>query len=143
VDYEILDNITSADIAVSVKADNLNELFMKSGIALVSEMTDEPDLIREREKRSGTLNHQELELLFFQFLNEILFYKDAEGLILKPAYVDIKTEAGEYLCNYLLAGEKIDESLCGFRIDIKGVSLHHLKIEEEGGIFKGIAVFDA
>lgn len=142
MDYEILDNITSADIAVSVKADNLNELFMKGGIALVSEMTDELDLIKEREKRIGTLNHHELELLFFQFLNELLFFKDAEGLILKPVKVEIKAEDGEYICTYIFSGELINDSLCGFRVDIKGVSLHHLKIEEEGGIFKGIAVFD-
>jgi len=143
MDYEILDNITSADIAVAVTGENLNELFMKGGMALVSEMTDDPGKIIEKEIRSGTLRHEELDLLFFGFLNEILFYKDAEGVILKPINVEIESSGGEYTCTYIFAGELINESLCGFRVDIKGVSLHHLKIEENGGFFKGVAVFDA
>ena len=143
MDYEILHNITSADIAVSVTGDNLNDIFIKGGIALVSEMTDDPGKIMEKERRSGSLSHNELELLFFEFLNEILFYKDAEGLILKPINVEIETEGDKFICRFLFSGEKIEESICGFRVDIKGVSLHHLKIEKRDGFFRGIAVFDA
>ncbi len=143
MDYEILENITSADIAVAVTGENLNELFMKGGMALVSEMTDDPGKIIEKETRIGALSHHELELLFFQFLNEILFYKDAEGVILKPVNVKIESSGGEYTCTYIFAGEVINESLCGFRVDIKGVSLHHLKIEKWDGVFRGVAVFDA
>ena len=143
MDYEVLDNITSADIAVAVTGDNINELFMKGGIALVSEMTDYPGKIIEKVRRSGSLSHPELELLFFQFLNEILFYKDAEGVILKPINVGIELSGGEYTCTYIFSGELINESLCGFRVDIKGVSLHHLRIEKRDGIFRGVAVFDA
>jgi len=143
MDYEIIDNITSADIAVAVTGENLNELFMKGGIALVSEMTDDPGKIMEKEIRSGSLSHHELDLLFFQFLNEILFYKDAEGVILKPINVEIESEGGVYICRYLFSGELINKSLCGFRVDIKGVSLHHLKIEKIVEGFKGVAVFDA
>jgi SHS2 domain-containing protein len=142
MDYEIRDNITSADIAVSVKGESLNEIFVKAGIALVSEMTDSPDKIRDMELREDVLTNPDLELLLFNFLNEILFFKDAEGLILKPAAAEIELQGSEYLCRYTLRGEKISESICGFRVDVKGISLHALEIVSSGTSYSATVVFD-
>lgn len=142
MDYEIVDNITSADIAVSVKGKSLNEIFVKAGNALVSEMTDSPDKIRDIELRRDVISNPDLELLLFNFLNEILFYKDGEGLILKPAAAEIELQGSEYLCRYTLSGEKITESICGFRVDVKGVSLHGLEIIKTDDLYTASVVFD-
>jgi SHS2 domain-containing protein len=142
MDYEILDNITCADIAVSVKGESLNEIFVKAGIALVSEMTDFPVKIRDMELREDVLTNPDLELLLFNFLNEMLVYKDGEGLILKPVKAEIELQDSEYLCRYTLRGEKISESRCGFRVDVKGISLHALKITHSGNSYSTTVVFD-
>ena len=142
MDYEILDNITSADIALSVKGESLSDIFIQAGNALVAEMTDYPGRIRDIESRCSIVSNPDLELLLFNFLNEILFYKDSEGLILKPVHIKIEFKGTEYLCSYELCGEKIKKSKCGFRVDIKGVALHRLEIIRSGDSYSAVIVFD-
>ena len=47
MDYELIENITAADIAIRVRANSLNELFIKGGIALMSEMLDDVSSIKK------------------------------------------------------------------------------------------------
>jgi SHS2 domain-containing protein len=142
MDYEIVHDITSADIAVRVKGETLTGLFVNAAEALMSELVEDIALINRELQVTGELHNTELNMLYFEFLGEFLFYKDSRSLLLLPEEVAVTKESGAYTCRYMLAGEEIDRERHMFRVDIKAVTLHELKIYEHQGMFTAITVFD-
>ncbi len=143
MNYELIENITSADIAIRVKAPSLGLLFNYAVAALMSEMLEDINSIKPEIIKNGSLSGEDLPLLYFEFLNEFIFFKDAENLLLLPVNIEVSCTEGLYTFSYILAGEKIDKTLHKFRVDIKAVTLHELKLYETGGIFIAETVFDA
>jgi SHS2 domain-containing protein len=142
MNYELIENITSADIAVRVKASSLSLLFKSGAEALMSEMIEDINSINNSVSKNGTLEGSDLSILYFEFLNEFLFFKDAENLLLLPEEITITPSNSLYICSYKLTGEKINRDVHRFRVDIKAVTLHALDLYEENGIFIAESVFD-
>jgi len=142
MDYEIIEEITHADIAVRVKAGSYDELFVKSGRALISEMVENPDDISSLIIKEGSLAGASIDLIYFEFLNEILFFKDAESLLMLPAKISVTGTDDEYKCSFSLSGEKIIRDKHIFRVDVKAVTMHGLRIYKENDLFIAEAVFD-
>ncbi len=140
--YELIENITSADIAVRVKAPSLNILFEYGAEALMSEMIEDISSINKSVSKTGSIEGPDLSLLYFEFLNEFLFFKDAENLLLLPDEIAVSCAEGLYMCSFTLTGEKINRDVHQFRVDIKAVTLHALALYEENGIFIAESVFD-
>lgn len=142
MNYELIHNITAADIAVRVRASSLSLLFKYGAEALMSEMTDDISAIKTVIAREGLLEGSDPSLLYFEFLNEFLFFKDAENLLLLPSDVEVSLTNGIYCCKYTLKGEKIRREAHQFKVDIKAVTLHGLQIYEKEGLFVAESVFD-
>ena len=142
MDYELIHDITRADIAVRVKGLSPDDLFVRAGRALISEMTEDISSINRDVYIDGELRTTELDMLFIEFLNEIVFYKDSRSLLLLPETVHITCDSGTYLCRYSLSGEKINRDKHEFRVDIKAVTLHGLRLYREGDSYIAETVFD-
>jgi len=140
--YELIENITSADIAVRVKAPSLGLLFNYGAEALMSEMVENISSIKSIISKKGTFEGEDVSLLYFEFLNEFLFFKDAENLLLLPVGVEVLNTGSLYSCSYILKGEKIDRKIHKFKVDIKAVTLHGMRIFEDDGVFTAESVFD-
>ncbi len=140
--YEIIDNITSADIAVRVKAPTLSLLFTYGAEALVSEMVEDISSIKKSVIKNGLIEGDDLPILYFEFLNGILFFKDAESLLLLPSKIDVTHDNRLYRCSYQLHGDLIDADLHKITADIKAVTLHQLNIYKNKNLFIAESVFD-
>jgi len=140
--YELIENITSADIAVRVKAPSQSLLFKYGAEALMSEMIEDISSIKFTISKNGKFEGTDLSLLYFEFLNEFLFFKDAENLLLIPYSVEIVSSEDLYKCSYILKGEKINRDRHKFKVDIKAVTLHALRIYKENEIYIAESVFD-
>ncbi len=142
MNYDIIHNITAADIAVRVKAPSLDLMFRYGAEALMSEMVEDISSIKKIISKSGILEGEDLSLLYFEFLNEFLFFKDSDNLLLLAETVEVSNSRGMYSCVYTLKGEEINREIHNFRVDIKAVTLHGLRIYEHGGFFIAESVFD-
>ena len=142
MDYEIIHDMTSADIAVRVKGETLAGLFANAGNTLMSELMEEITMINPKVRVTGEIRNTEPDMLYFDFLNEFLFYKDSRDLLLLPESVEVVKESDTYICRYTLVGEHIDRDKHRFRVDIKAVTLHGLKVYEHHGTFIAVTVFD-
>lgn len=142
MNYEYIENITSADIAVRVKAPSLSLLFLYGAEALVSETIEDLSSINKTLTKQGTVSGDDIELLYSGFLNEILFLRDSEQLILAPEKTEITLTGNICTCNYVLKGERINSGYHKFRSEIKAVTLHGLKIYKDGELYIAESVFD-
>ncbi len=138
--FELTDLHTSADIGLIATGKNLIELFNDAAIGLTSIMVDIDGLTENRE-RPVSLRGENLEDLFFQWLSEIIFIKDAECFLMKRSEIDFEEEGCAALRG-ILFGDSIDPKRHILKTDVKAVTFYKFRIEKAGEIWKAEVVFD-
>lgn len=134
--YEYLDDAATADIAFIARAGRLEELFTAAAEATVNVMVEDLDSIRPAERREIALEAEALDMLLFALLQELIYLKDAEGLLLRVSGVTLDLEAGRQRLRAVALGEPLDLSRHRTRVDVKAVTLHRFSVERlaaEGG----------
>lgn len=134
------ENIAIADAAFTIKGKSLEELFENAAIALMSSMAD-ISRIDQKEKRKILLENKALDLLLFDFLNEIIFYKDSESLLFSKFNVKID-KRNIYKLNALISGEKANPKKHRVSIDIKAITMHMFKVVKTKDGYEARVVID-
>src|SRR5438067_7764273 len=80
--YKYLEDIGTADIAFEATGRNLPELFMSAADATMNVMIENLDAIEPRSTKQIQLKSDAIDMLLFDFLQELIFFKDAEQLLL-------------------------------------------------------------
>jgi SHS2 domain-containing protein len=140
--YRYLEEIATADIAFEARAASREELFIAAADALVNVMVEKLDDVQPLERRSIEVVDTTLEMLLFNVLQELVFYKDAEHLLLRLTTATIDQQDGEYLFRGLAMGEMIDRSRHQLGADVKAVTMHRFAVEQSDGGWRATAVLD-
>ena len=140
--FRFLEEIATADVAFEAWGDTLQELFISSAAALLGTMTAAPERVARREELTVRLEHEELDLLLFSFLQELIFYKDARRLLLHANRVRIEEREGLFRLEAQVSGEQIDAGRHRLLVDVKAVTLHRFRLLLEDRIWKAIVVLD-
>ena len=140
--YQILEGIARADVAYQVFGKTIEELFVNAAEAVSQTMVDitavQPLLSSKCKVQSS-----KLEELFLDFINELIFLKDAKNLIFSKYQLKIThLDARNYQLDAFLWGDKIDPKKHKLRLDVKAVTRHKLNIKKAGNIYEAIIVLD-
>lgn len=119
----------TADVQFEAYGSDLKELFGNCALAL-SEVMADTKKIEPKKKISLGLKNKNREELLFDFLSQIIFYKDAEQLVFSKFKVEIKEKEGIYCLKADLVGEKINPEKHSLRDDAKAITWHHFQIEK-------------
>jgi SHS2 domain-containing protein len=111
-------------------------------VALVNVMIKNIDAIQENESRSLHLCGDTMELLLFNFLQEIIYYKDAEKLLLVYYHLDIENTLKEWVLNCRAAGEDLDPLRHEQLVDVKAVTLHQFKVPQSDRGWSAFIILD-
>ena len=126
--YEFLEDIAIADIAFRAWGKDLRETFVAAADATTNVMVEDLESIQPREKRELRLENDYLDMLLFDLLQELIYYKDAEELLLRVHQIEIKEKDHHHLLKGVASGEKIDRNRHQLRVDVKAVTLHRFKL---------------
>ena len=127
--YEFLEDVATADIAFKARAKSLEETFVAAADATLHVMIEELDSIEPREERRLRLENEELDLLLFDLLQELIYYKDSERLLLRVTQLQIEHGEHEYLLQGVARGETLDPERHPQRVDVKAVTLHRFQLQ--------------
>ena len=105
-------------------------------------MIDNLDAIEPRETRQIALSGDKIDMLLFDFLQELIYFKDAKRLLLRPRETQIDQKGEAYFLKATLAGEQLDASRHQQRADVKAVTLHGFSVEKEEGGWKANVLLD-
>ena len=94
--YRFQDEISTADVAFEAWGATREELFISAAAALLATMTAAPEQVMRRQELSIRLEHEELDLLLWTFLQELIFIKDARRLLLHADSVRIEELEGVF-----------------------------------------------
>src|SRR5215471_9914936 len=108
--YHYLEEIGTADIAFEAIGRDLPELFIAAADATMNVMIDNLDAIESRETRQIELSKDNIEMLLFDFLQELIYFKDAKRLLLRTPEMEIEPKGEEYFLKARLAGERLDDT---------------------------------
>ena len=140
--FYFLEDIVTADVAFEAWGDTREELFADCASALLATMADEPEKIERRKTISINLAHEELDLLLYSFLAELVFYKDARRMLLHADSVQIDEQKGAFRLKAIVKGEEIAPKRHRLLVDVKAVTLHRFKVVREDGVWKATIVLD-
>ena len=140
--YEFLEDIAIADIAFRAWGKNLEEIFIAAGDATVNTMIENLDAIEPKETRTFTLENDALDMLLFNFLQEFVYYKDSELLLLRAQQVQIEEKGSEYHLSAVTQGEKLDRDRHEERVDVKAVTLHRFQLEKTDDGWTAMVILD-
>ncbi len=140
--YKYLEEIATADIAFEAWADSLRDLFIVSSDALVNVMVEDLDTIKKKESKLIHLQNIALDLLLFDVLQEIIYYKDAFRLILRLDSAEIAENKGQFLFKGTARGELIDPQRHRLAADVKAVTFHQLQLNNNKGMWNAHVVLD-
>lgn len=135
------DDIAIADTAFTVKGKNAKELFENAAIALISSMADITKIESKQERRFELLA-EKLDVLLFDFLNELLFYKDSENLLFSQFNVKIDKSTQGHRLNAKVKGEPASPDKHKVTIDIKAITMHMFKVEKTKDGYEARVVVD-
>lgn len=140
--YRFLEEIGTADIAFEATGRDLRELFKDAADATMNVMIDNLDAIEPRETRHIELSNDQIDMLLFDFLQELIFFKDAERLLLRIGKVRIDESDRKYFLEAKAAGEPLDATRHQQRADVKAVTLHDFSVEKTAGGWKAHVLLD-
>jgi SHS2 domain-containing protein len=128
--YKFLEEIATADIAFRAWGADLEEVFKAASDAVMNTMIENIDAIACLETRRFHLENDALDLLLFDFLQEFIYYKDSELLLLRAQQVEIEEKESSYHLTAMTQGEKLDRDRHHQRVDVKAITLHRFQLEK-------------
>ncbi len=127
--FRLLD-IATADMAFEAFGKDLSELFENIGLACTEVMAD-PESIAQKEERSFGVSAHDLEALAFDFISELLFIKDTEGIIFSKFRIAVEKKKGCAL-KCTAWGEMLDRDKHEIRTEVKAATYNQMKIKKNG-----------
>jgi SHS2 domain-containing protein len=126
-DFEILEH--TADIGIIAYGADLKQAFANAAKGLSSLITD-PGGVEERLHRDIELSAADEESLLVDWLNELVFYFDAEGVIFRRFEISRLNNRHLKARGY---GEKVDSARHDLKRGVKAATYHMLKVERDKG----------
>ncbi|HEY5599594.1 MAG TPA: archease [Candidatus Manganitrophaceae bacterium] len=140
--YRFIEELTLADVAFEADGSTLEELFASAGLALNATQVGNIGEIQHKESRPFDLTFKAVDMLLFNFLQDIIYWKDVDQILFGSFDLSIQKEEGAYHLTGAGRGERIDPARHHLLVDVKAVTMH--KFEVTGGLngWKATVVLD-
>jgi SHS2 domain-containing protein len=144
--WHFLDDRAVADLAFSATGATLEELFRSSVDALVNAMVADLESVSPREKREIMLTAETVDDLLFELMQEVISYKDNDGLLLRVESIHVTEGSGGALpvasLTGTLRGDRIDPKRHELSADVRAVRLYRGRIEPVQDGWEAAVVLD-
>jgi SHS2 domain-containing protein len=140
--YRFHDELSTADVAFEAWGETKEELFISSAAALLCTMAAAPEQVARQQELTIRMEHEELDMLLWSFLQELIFYKDARRLLLHADRVRIEEREGCLRLEAVVRGEQIDAGRHRLLVDVKAVTLHRFQVVFKDNLWKAVVVLD-
>jgi len=140
--YRYLEEIATADVAFDAWGATKEDVFLAAADATLNTMVEEIGTVAPRERRVLSLVADSLDLLLFELLQELVYHKDAERLLLRVRDLRIEETGSGYRLHADAFGETIDPGRHPLLADVKAVTLHRLVVEKTTDGWHAVVVLD-
>jgi SHS2 domain-containing protein len=140
--YQFRGDIAHADVAFDAQSETLEGLFKECADATMKVMVEDPGAIRPATTLEIKLAQENEEMLLFDFLNELIFYKDAKRLLLLPSEISIERDDNQCSLTAKVQGEEVDALRHRADTDVKAVTMLRFSVQQVEGGWRATVVLD-
>lgn len=138
--YKFHEDLALADVAFEATGKNLDEMFESAALAVTNTMIKDLSSVEDTVRKKIKVKSDSLDNLLFNFLQELVFYKDSERLLFNKFSVKVDRKRLEVSCT--AEGEELDMKKHELLADVKAVTFHNFKIEETEKGWKAEVILD-
>src|SRR5512142_2844840 len=139
--FQYLEDIALADIAFEAKGDSIEDLFRGATEALLETLAN-PATVASSWKRHITKTDEDVANLLFEWLSEIVYWKDAAGVVFHEAPLTVFLTSGIWTLQARLVGALVDQQRQELRNDVKGITKHLYELKQDGNQWRATVVLD-
>lgn len=141
--FRFLEDIALADSAFEAGGDSPSELFTAAAWAVIETMAD-PRTVAPALTKVVTRHDSRMDALLFDWLADIVYLKDAEGMVFHEAACKVSKDRpeGEWRLEGRLTGAPIDPARQELRADIKAITKHRYEVRQDGDRWMATVVMD-
>jgi SHS2 domain-containing protein len=139
--FRFLEEIALADIAFEAEGESVEEVFRGATQALLESMTN-PSTVSDDWERAIERSDVDPSALLFEWLSEMVYWKDAAGVVYREAALTLMQEGEVWLLQARLIGAPVDYQTQELHADVKGVTKHLYELKQTGGRWKVRVVLD-
>lgn len=139
--FEFVEGATS-DLAFVARGDSCEEALATATRALLAATVEDPAAVRAVQRRRVVLEEAELDLLLLRLLNELVYLRDAEGLLLWAQTLSLDRGPGGYRLEAELAGEPWCAERHRPASEVKAATAHGLALRPADGGWEAHATLD-
>jgi SHS2 domain-containing protein len=122
--YETFEH--TADLGLRARAPDLDSLFVEAARALFSAIVEDLSTVQLVKTVEVTIPAEDRDLLLFDWLKSLLYYFDAEHLVLGKFEVHV----GPTGLKASAWGEPLDRERHALEHEVKAITYHALKVEQ-------------
>ena len=134
-DFEIFDH--TADIGLAAFGKSLEELFCHAGQGFTQIVTELKE-VRATLVRTYSVRFESPTQALHQFLSQLIYWLDTESLI----FSSFEFQFENSFFRVEAKGEVFNNQRHTFKTEVKAVTLHQLKVEEENGLLVARVILD-
>jgi SHS2 domain-containing protein len=139
--FRFLEDIALADAAFEATGDSPSELFQAAAQAVIETLAD-PRTVAGTWQRKVWRENEDLASLLFDWLSEIVYVKDAQGVVFREAVPVVGRNQGRWRLDATLVGAPVDPATQDLRADVKGVTKHLYELKQDGSQWTARVVLD-
>ena len=137
--FKYIEGVAMAEAAFEAEGKDLKELFESCADAFIDTSAN-PKTIKPEIKKEIKIKGKDIDELLFNFLEELVFIKDADAMVFNKVNVD---EISETELKATITGDKIKVgSEQELRADVKAITMHMFKIEKTDKGWKAFVIMD-
>ncbi len=140
--YRYLEEIAIADVAFEAIGCTPEEAFVAAADATMNVMVGDLNSIAGPERRTIRVEAEALDMLLFALLQELIYYKDAEQLLLRVPEVRIRRSEDQYILRADAYGERLDADKHELLVDVKAVTLHRFEVAQVAEGWRATVILD-
>jgi SHS2 domain-containing protein len=139
--FRFLEDIALADIGFEAEGESIEEVFRGATQALLESMAN-PATVSGGWEHMIERTEVDQSALLFDWLSEIVYWKDAAGVVFREAPLSLTREGDVWLLRGRLIGAPVDQQTQELHADVKGVTKHLYRVSQEAGRWKALVVLD-
>ncbi|MDD5339785.1 MAG: archease [Candidatus ainarchaeum sp.] len=140
--YKFLEGLTMADVAFEATGKTLEGMFASAADAMMSTQVKDLKKVEPKVETDFCINAADEERLLHDFLQELIFFKDAERLLFSSYELKITKAGGGFTLKAKARGEPLDMRKHELLIDVKAVTWNKFKVEKTARGWKAVVIID-
>ena len=139
--YRFLEDIALADIGFEAEGESVEEVFRGATQAILETMAN-PSSVSGGWEREIERSDTDSSALLFDWLSEVVYWKDAAGVVFREAPLTLTREGDVWQLRARLIGASVDQQTQELHADVKGVTKHLYELKQTGGCWRVRVVLD-